>query len=35
MNVELPLSMLTAKDTKQAYGGLLELERLSEETDDL
>ena len=35
MNVELLLSMLTAKDTKQAYGGLLELERLSEETDDL
>ena len=35
MDIELLLSMLTAKDTKQAYGALLELERLSGETDDL
>lgn len=35
MDLELLLSFLTAKDTKQAYGALLELERLSEETDDL
>lgn len=35
MNLDLLLSALTAKDTKQAYGALLELERLSEETDDL
>ena len=35
MDLELLLPMLTAKDTKQAYGALLELERLSGETDDL
>ena len=35
MDPELLLSMLTAKDTKQAYGALLELEHLSGETDDL
>ena len=29
------LAVLTQKDTKQAYGTLLELERISEETDDL
>ena len=35
MDLEWMLSMLKAKDTKQSYGALLELERLSEETDDL
>ena len=35
MELDILLSTLTAKDTKQAYGALLELERLSEETDDL
>ena len=35
MDLDFLLSALTAKDTKQAYGTLLELERLSEETDDL
>ena len=35
MEQDMLLSMLTAKDTKQAYGAFLELERLSEETDDL
>ena len=35
MEQDILLSMLTAKDTKQAYGAFLELERLSEETDDL
>ncbi|MDY3281335.1 hypothetical protein [Dysosmobacter sp.] len=35
MDLELLLSTLTAKDTKQAYGALLELESLSRETDDL
>lgn len=35
MDVELMLSMLTAKDTKQGYGAFLELERLSEESDEL
>lgn len=35
MDLELMLSMLTAKDTKQGYGALLELERLSEESDNL
>ena len=35
MELDILMSMLTAKDTKQAYGALLELERLSGETDDL
>ena len=35
MKPDILLSVLTAKDTKQAYGAFLELERLSEETDDL
>lgn len=35
MNLEILLSMLTAKDTEQGYGALLELEHLSEECDDL
>ena len=35
MELDILLSTLTAKDTKQAYGALLELERLSEESDDL
>ena len=35
MNLEILLSMLTGKDTKQGYGALLELEHLSEESDDL
>ena len=35
MELDILLSTLTAKDTKQAYGAFLELERLSEETDDL
>ena len=35
MEQDILLSMLTAKDTKQAYGAFWELERLSEETDDL
>ena len=35
MEQDILLSMLTPKDTKQAYGAFLELERLSEETDDL
>ena len=35
MELDILLSALTAKDTKQAYGALLELERLSEESDDL
>ncbi|MCF2664049.1 hypothetical protein JQM66_05675 [Oscillibacter valericigenes] len=35
MEQDILLSMLTAKDTKQGYGAFLELERLSEETDDL
>ena len=35
MELELLLSMLTAKDTKQGYGAFLELEHLSEESDDL
>ena len=35
MDLEWLLSTLAAKDTKQAYGALLELERLSRETDDL
>lgn len=35
MELELLLSMLTAKDIKQGYGALLELEHLSEESDDL
>ena len=35
MDLEWMLSMLKAKDTKQSYGALLELERLSEEKDDL
>lgn len=35
MELGILLSMLTAKDTKQGYGAFLELERLSEESDDL
>lgn len=35
MELNLLLSMLTAKDTKQGYATFLELERLSEESDDL
>ena len=35
MELDLLLPMLTAKDTKQGYGAFLELERLSEERDDL
>ena len=35
MGLDILLSTLTAKDTKQAYGAFLELERLSEATDDL
>ena len=35
MELELLLSMLTVKDTKQGYGAFLELEHLSEESDDL
>lgn len=35
MDAEWMLSILTAKDTKQGYGAFLELERLSEESDDL
>ena len=35
MDLEWLLSTLATKDTKQAYGALLELERLSRETDDL
>jgi len=35
MELDILLSMLTAKDTKQGYGAFLELERLSEESDDL
>ena len=35
MELDILLSTLTAKDTKQAYGALLELERLSEESGDL
>ena len=35
MELDILLSMLTAKDTKQGYGALLELERISEESDDL
>lgn len=35
MKPDILLSTLRAKDTRQAYGAFLELERLSEETDDL
>lgn len=35
MDVERTLTALTGKDTKQAYGMLLELERLSEASDCL
>ena len=35
MDAERMLSVLTVKDTKQGYGAFLELERLSEESDDL
>ena len=35
MELDMLLSILTAKDTKQGYGALLELERLSEACDDL
>ena len=35
MELDILLSMLTAKDTKQGYGAFLELEHLAEESDDL
>ena len=35
MELDILLSMLTAKDTKRGYGAILELEHLSEESDDL
>ena len=35
MELDILMSMLTAKDTKQGYGAFLELERISEESDDL
>ena len=35
MELDILLSTLTAKDTKQNYGAFLELERLSEESDEL
>ena len=35
MDLDMLLALLTAKDTKQSYGALLELERLSEDSDDL
>ena len=35
MELDVLLSLLTAKDTKQSYDAFLELERLSEESDDL
>lgn len=35
MDTEFLLSMLAAKDTKQAYGALLELEHISEESNNL
>ena len=35
MELDILMSILTAKDTKQGYGAFLELERLSEESDDL
>ena len=35
MELDILLSTLTAKDTKQGYGAFLELERLSEESDEL
>lgn len=35
MDLDLMLSLLQSKDTKQAYGTLLELERLSEASDEL
>ena len=35
MELDILLSMLTAKDTKRGYGAFLELEHLSEESDDL
>lgn len=35
MDIDLILSMLQSKNTKQAYGTLLKLERLSEESDIL
>lgn len=35
MDLDLMLSLLQSKDTKQAYGTLLELERLSETSDEL
>ena len=35
MELAILLSMLTAKDTKGGYGAFLELEHLSEESDDL
>ena len=35
MELDILMFILPAKDTKQGYGAFLELERLSEETDDL
>ena len=35
MELDILLSLLPAKDTKQSYGAFLELERLLEESDDL
>ena len=35
MELDILLSMLTAKDTKRGYGAFLELRHLSEESDDL
>ena len=35
MELDILLSLLTAKYTKQSYGAFLEMERLSEESDDL
>ena len=35
MELDILLSMLTAKDTKQGYGAFLELEHLAAESDDL
>ena len=35
MELDMMMDILTAKDTKQGYGAIMEMERLSEETDDL
>ena len=35
MDLDMLLALLTAKDTKQSDGALLELERLSEESNEL